>query len=129
METAVKKTWKPTTAGILNIISGAINAISVIAFIIAITATSNRQFILDAILEVIPPKDLSFAIPLINTILIIIIVLSVIEAVLPIVGGVFAVQRRKWRWALAGSIIAILSVFPLGVLSTIFVAKSKDEFE
>ncbi len=30
METTVKKTWKPTTAGILNIISGAVNVFSVI---------------------------------------------------------------------------------------------------
>jgi len=57
------------------------------------------------------------------------LVLSVIEAIFPILGGVYALQRRKWGWALAGSIIAIIGVFPLGVLSTIFVLMAKDEFE
>jgi len=47
----------------------------------------------------------------------------------------FAYPFRKEKiigaldWALAGSIIAILGVFPLGVAATIFVAMAKDEFE
>jgi hypothetical protein len=47
----------------------------------------------------------------------------------PIIGGVLALQRMKWGWALTGSIIAILGAFPLGVASTIFVVMAKDEFE
>jgi len=125
MEAAVKKTWKPTTAGILNIISGAMRVFAVMGFIIAITAVSTWRFFLD----MIPPEDLPSVVPIVNTILIILLVLSIIEAVFPIVGGVFALQRRKWGWALAGSIIAILGVFPLGVASTIFVTMAKDEFE
>ena len=121
----MEKTWKPTTAGILNIISGAISALSAIGLIIAISAVSTWTFILD----MVPPEDLPFVAPLISTILIIILVLSVIEAVFPILGGVYALQRRKWGWALAGSIISIIGVFPLGVLSTIFVSLGKDEFE
>ena len=121
----MKKTWKPTTAGILNIITGAINALGVLGLSIAITAVSTWTFILDAI----PPEDLPFVAPIISTILIILLVLSIIEAVFPILGGVYALQRKKWGWALAGSIISILGVFPLGVLSTIFVSMAKDEFE
>jgi len=121
----MQKTWKPTTAGILSIISGAISALSVIGLIIAITAVETWKFVVD----VIPPEDLPFVAPLVTTILIILLILSVLEAVFPIVGGVFALQRRKWGWALAGSIIAILGVFPLGVASTVFVAMAKDEFE
>ncbi len=125
METTVKKTWKPITAGILNIISGALGAFFVIGLIIAIIAVDTWRFLLD----VIPPVDLPFVVPLVNTILLVLLVLSIIETVFPIVGGVFALQRKKWGWALAGSIIAILGVFPLGVASTIFVAMAKDEFE
>jgi len=38
-------------------------------------------------------------------------------------------SKRKGRWALAGSIIAILGTLPLGVADIIFVAIAKDEFE
>ena len=121
----MENTWKPTTAGILNIISGAINALSAIGLIIAISTVNIWTFILDAV----PPEDLPFVAPLISTILIVALVLAVIEAVFPILGGVYALQRRRWGWALAGSIISILGVFPLGVLSTIFVSMAKNEFE
>jgi len=124
METNVPRTWKPTTAGILNIITGALNALSVIGLIIAIVAIGNIN-----IMRFIPPADAPFIAPLVGTILIVLLVLSIIEAVFPIIGGVFALQRRKWGWALAGSIIAILGTFPLGVAATIFVAMAKNEFE
>ena len=54
---------------------------------------------------------------------------SIITTVFPIIGGVFALQRRRWGWALAGSIIAIFRTNVLGILSTIFVSIAKDEFE
>ncbi len=125
METIVKKTWKPTTAGIFNIISGAINVFSVIGLIIVITAIDTWAFLL----ETIPAEDLPLVASLINIILIACLALSIIHVVFPIVGGVFAIQRRKWGWALTGSIIAILAVLPLGIASTVFVAMAKDEFE
>ena len=124
METNVPRTWKPTTAGILNIITGALNALSVIGLIIAIVAIGNIN-----IMRFLPPADAPFIAPLVGTILIVLLVVSLVEAAFPIIGGVFALQRRKWGWALAGSIIAILGTFPLGVAATIFVAMAKDEFE
>ncbi len=121
----MEKTWKPTTAGILNIISGAISALGAIGLIIAIIFFSSGTMAM----QFIRPQDLPFVAPILNTVLIIALVLTIIEAVFPIVGGVFALQRKKWGWALAGSIISILGVFPLGVLSTIFVSMAKKEFE
>ena len=125
METTLQRTWKPIWAGILNIISGALSAISVIGLVFAIVAGDIRQSILD----ICPPEYLPFVVPLIPTILIILLLLSIIQTVFPIIGGVFALQRMKWGWALAGSIIAIVAMFPLGVASTIFVAMAKREFE
>lgn len=119
------KTWKPTTAGILNIITGAFNILGAIGLIIAIVVISGGAYAM----QLIPPADVPFIAPMINTILIILLVITIIQAVLPIVGGVFALQRRKWGWALAGSIIAILGMLPLGIASTIFVSLAKEEFE
>lgn len=125
METTVKRTWKPTTAGVLNIITGAMHALGLIFLIIAIISfygVGIRQFLGP---DFVPPPGLRpyVAIGLIFT---------VISAAFPVIGGVFALQRRKWGWALAGSIIAmiaILGTFPLGIASTILVVLSKDEFE
>jgi len=124
METAALKTWKPTTAGILNIIAGALNALGAIGLLIAIIVVGNIN-----IMRFLPPEDAPFIMPLLMPMLIVLLVLLIIEAVFPIIGGVFALQRRRWGWALAGSIIAILRMSPLGIASTIFVAMAKDEFE
>ncbi len=121
----MKKTPKPIIAGILNIITGAISVISVIGLSIALATTSVWTFVLD----IIPAKDLPFIAPILSTVLIILIVLSIIESVFPFIAGVFALQRKRWGWTLTGSIIAILAVFPLGIASTILIAIAKDEFE
>ena len=118
------KTWKATTAGILNIISGAFSALGAIGFIIALTASGS--WMCPAFAD---PGNMPFVGPLVSTVLIVLLVWSIIGAVFPIMGGVFALQRKQWGWALAGSIIAILSSFGiLGILSTIFVSLAKDEF-
>ncbi len=121
----MKSTWKPITAGILNIVSGALSTLGAICLLIVITSVDTWKFLVG----IIPSEDLPFVVPIVNTTLITLLVLSVIHVVFPIVGGVFAIQRRKWGWALIGSIIAIIGMFPLGVASTIFVSMAKDEFE
>jgi hypothetical protein len=124
METTGQQTWKSLTAGILNIISGAIRALTVIGVTLVLIFINGIH--LDYF---VPAEDAPFVAPLVSTILIVIVVTSVIEAVFPIIGGVFALQRRRWGWALAGSIIAIFGVFPLGVASTILVAMAKEEYK
>ena len=127
MEANIQRTWKPTTAGILNIITGALSALTAIGMIIAFIAVGQID-----IFHLLPPAEVPSITPQVTTIIIVIVVFSIIEAVFPIVGGVFALQRRKWGWALAGSIIAIIAIlgtFPLGIASTILVVLSKDEFE
>ena len=49
--------------------------------------------------------------------------------IVAIIGGIFAFRRKVWGLALAGSIAAIFGSTPLGIVSTIFTAISKDEFE
>ena len=125
MDTTARNTWKPVTAGILNMITGAINEMRVIWLLVVIIAVETWTFLID----IVPATDLPFIVPLVNAILIAFLVFSVIEVAFSITGGVFALQRKKWGWALTGSIIAILGVFPLGIASTILVALSKNEFE
>jgi hypothetical protein len=49
-------------------------------------------------------------------------------SVLGIVGGIFAIQRKYWGWALAGAIASCLTFLPLGVAAVVLVAMGKNEF-
>ena len=127
METAVQKTWKPTVAGILNIVGGALRIIGAIAlligvmFFIPVAVTGGPGPVPDMSNWVIPG--------VLSTILVIGVVFLLIVGILPIIGGIYAIQRKKWGLALAGSIIAIFGSSIMGILATIFIAMSKEEFE
>jgi hypothetical protein len=109
----VKRTAKPTAASILNIIAGAgcvLGALGMGLGAAIFGPWAGFPFFLPGIfigLMAIPMAALG---------------------VLAIIGGVFAVQRRRWRWALVSSIAAVLVSHILGVISIILIALSKDEF-
>jgi hypothetical protein len=130
MATTAPRTWKATTAGILNIVSGSFNGLLAIMIVIAVILYFAAGGLAAMIMDMIPPADVPFVMPLIVPMMAGALVVSVAAAVFPIMGGVYALQRRKWGWALAGSIIAIFSRLSLlGLLATIFVALARDEFE
>jgi hypothetical protein len=52
----------------------------------------------------------------------------IIDAV-AITGGIFAVQRKQWGWALRSGICAAVASRILGVIALIFIALSRKEFE
>ena len=115
----MEKTKKPTVAGVFNIITGALGIIAAIGTFIGFSVVSGGWGIpgMEAIPAFVPGIILGTAIP------------SLLIAVLVLVGGIFAVQRKRWGWALAGSIAAILAFLPLGIPAVILVAQSKSEFE
>ena len=123
----MKKTWKPMVAGILNIVTGASSLLGFVMVMISLV------FVPVSMNAVGPGPALGYNhwfIPgFVETILLIVAVFLLIVSVLPILGGIYALQRKKWGLALAGSIAAILVPTLLGVVSTIFIAISKDEFE
>ena len=47
---------------------------------------------------------------------------------LGVVGGVFALKRKRWGLALAGSIAGTVTFFPCGIPAIIFVTLAKPEF-
>ena len=127
METNVKETWKPTVAGILEIVGGSLSVLGSVGVITGIV------FFIPVATSVDPgpvPEMSRWLIPgVLETILIIATVFLLIVGILPIIGGIYALQRKKWGLALAGSIVAIFGSSVMGILATIFVAMSKDEFE
>jgi len=110
----MKKKNRSRTGGILSIICG------ILALLGAVTYSFGPGDISGLGKGDIPPfvPSIIFGVP----------VFSVIIAILAIVGGIFALQRKKWRWALAGAIAGSLSFMLLGIPAIIYIAMSRDEF-
>jgi len=121
----LEKTWKPIIAGILGIVSGVVGLIAVSGLIVAIIVTSGGANIpgTEDVPMFVPSLLTGIAAPL------------AIVSILSLVGGIYAIQRKIWGLALAGSICAIFSSIPLlgglpvGITATILTALSKNEFE
>jgi len=121
----MEKTWKPTTAGILSIVAGAFGVIGGIR--LAMIGT-----IVGRLLGVIPLPDLtSIILPALGGIIGALAAILLALGIVAIIGGIYALKRRKWGLALAGAICALLipPPFALGILAIIFVAMGKREFE
>ncbi len=105
----MERTWKPTAAGILSIVGGATNAILGIAATL-IGGLVGGFFAMGWLGAIGTP--------------------AIIFGIIAIVGGIFALRRRIWGLALAGSICALIGGgFILGILAIIFVIMGKGEFE
>ena len=123
------KTWKPTTGGILSIIAGVPTATS--GIILALLATGVVS--LGAISWMIPGIENVPVLPGIlgglGVFLGLIAILPIAVGGVAIAGGVYALKRRKWGLALAGTICSLLTITVLGIPALIFVVLGKDEFE
>jgi len=113
----MEQTWKPTTAGILTIVAGALNLIA------GIIVASLGAACLGPMTGYMGMMGMmgwfgAISIPLI------------VIGIVSIVGGSFAIRRRIWGLALAGAICALFPppVIILGILSIIFIALSQKEF-
>lgn len=95
----MKRTWKPTVAGILCIIAGAIGLIPII------------EVALDVAREGVGWWVLIFALP-------------AIVPIVPIVGGINALRRKRWGLAVAGSILSLIGFGILALLATLAILLS-----
>ena len=113
----MERPWRPTTAGIVSIVAGAEGLIGgIIVTVIGGMLGSLSSLIGSAEIYTALNILLAIGIPLI------------IFGIVAIVGGIYAIKRRIWGLALAGSILAILCSPILGIIAVIFVAQSKKEF-
>jgi len=110
MYDAVKKTSLPLIAGILNITIGVIILIMLLIF---------------AIIPAFLPVNIGHVEA---GMLLFLILPGFIIGVLALAGGIFAIRRKRWGWALAGSIATAINPLPLGIIAVILVVLSKKEF-
>ena len=97
------KTWKPGAAGIFSIIAGSVAL-----------GRGSETFIGMLAPQLSGYSQLSSAL----------IGLGIVA----IIGGILALMRKTWGIALAGAILAIPCIAPLGVLAIIWVYQSREEF-
>ena len=121
----METTWKPVTAGIINITVGIFNVLGMFVVIMLIAAIGGGILAIGRIAELIPV----WLSGLVQGFMIIIALIIGILGALPLIGGIYAVQRKNWPMALTGSIVATLSLLPAGIASTVLVAMAKDEFQ
>ncbi|MCL1885408.1 MAG: DUF4064 domain-containing protein [Dehalococcoidia bacterium] len=122
MANSNSSTWMPTAGGVLNIVTGVLGIVGSLTLgILAIVFQSlqnNPDFY---------PDDPE-VVPVLIAVFWVCCVFVLIPSIISIVGGVFAIQRKKWGWALAGSICAVLCSTITGVLALIFIIMGKKEF-
>ena len=116
----MERTWKPTTAGILSIIAGALTVITGII----VSAARGMMFAYPWTTYGGDWAEMLQAAQIVGVVGAVLIILGIVT----IVGGVFALKRRLWGLALAGAIIALFPTIILGILAIIFVAMGKGEF-
>ena len=137
----MEKTWKPTTGGILNIISGSmgisggITTMLLGGFVGQLGGMSGQiSNMLNKWTGAWMPEatDLQSMITEIagvsSQVLLIVGIVLLVFGIIALVGGIYAIKRQKWGLALAGSILALFSGGVLGILSIIFVSLGKKEF-
>ena len=115
----MEKMTKSMAAGILDIIAGVVGLIGTVLLFIGFIVTSGACGIpgIAGILSLVPGLILGLAVPL------------AILGILAIVGGVYALRRKIWGLALAGSTAALLTSWPWGIAAVVFTVTSKNEFE
>lgn len=114
------QTWKPTTAGVLEVIAGVLQLVTGMATILVAGGVAGGMRLAE-----LPRLSMMLPVPLIAGIGLPLLVLGTVS----ILGGISALQRRRWGLALAGGICALLPLQTLlGILAIIFVSLSHDEF-
>ena len=114
------KTWKPTAAGILDIVSG-VHGLFGAGLLFALAGLIDIE-------EFLPMHGHGFPFFLTNGLFTILGLFQLFVGLVAIIGGSFAIQRSHWGWALAGAIGAIFTSFIWGIPSIILTAQSEPEF-
>ena len=120
------KTWKPTAAGIINIVCGVfflMGSIAVLGTWGTPLANSFAGYVMYSMGQSGTP-DPSYT----NTVIIMMALACIVPGIVSVLGGIYAIRRRVWGLALAGSISTFIYLLFFGVPAIVFTAISKREF-
>jgi hypothetical protein len=106
----LERSWKPTVAGVLAIIGGALNILVALSVSLFMPVAAPFRFALVSVG--------------------VIGVLFLATGIVALIGGIFALQRHHWGFALAGAICAMMPPATLlGIVGTVFMALAREEFD
>lgn len=108
--------WMATVGGVLNIISGSLGVICVMGLVFASSLVGH-----------IAMEEGEYPLFAVQTLLGGFAILCVILAFLAILGGIFALRRRRFGWAITGAIAACFCFPPLGVPAVILTVMAEKE--
>jgi len=123
----MERTWIPTTAGILNIISGTfflIAGITVLGLLGQPTVAMPWASYAMYSMGLSGTPSASFVTAFIITLA----TMLIVPGITSLLGGIYALKRSLWGLALAGSIFAFFYLPPLGTSAIVLTALSKKEF-
>lgn len=116
----MQDTSKATLAGVCNIAAGVVSLIGGMVVMVLgllmsslIFVESSRDGSLEGCLPLVIFLPLAF--------------LSFASGAVALAGGIFALQRRRWGWVVAGGVAALLAFPPLGVVSLVLTALAEPE--
>jgi hypothetical protein len=115
--------WMPTAGGVLSIVAGSaglILSVFLLVFGNIIGSSVLRDFFPSTAWQ-------HWGWPFV--IVGIFSLFSIVIDIIAIMGGIFAIQRKHWGWALAGGICAIIASRALGIVGLVFVALSRKDFK
>ena len=136
----MERTWKPTTAGIMTIITGVMGIVGggfVIALSRGVSALGGMdwsKWISEWTGSWGPgaadiPGMLSDMMGAAAMWLLIAGIIVLVFGIIALAGGISAIKRRRWGLSLAGAILSLPLMPVLGVLAIVFVSLGKREFE
>jgi hypothetical protein len=112
--------WMPTAAGVLNIVVGSLSLVA--GTIVALLA----EVFFSASYDYFSGQDVTAMF-----VWLVLFLPLIIVSLLALIGGIFALKKKAWGLALAGSIGSLLTLWawPLGIASIVFISLSKSEFK
>lgn len=125
MEDTVQKTWKPTVVGLMNIFMAVLNFLGSIFAATLFFAVESEHLYNGFFMEIFP----SMVHDIVRFVFAIDVFGGIVVTVLQLLGGIYALKRKRWVLVLISSAVAILQIFPIGIPATIFTVISKNEFE
>ena len=114
------RSWMPTAAGILNIVCGVMALLGALALVFVGTVAL-------AVPEMTAETEDDLPLALASGLFWGLAALSLLAALLAIIGGIVALRRTGWAWPLTGAITALFIFLPLGVLALIFAVMAEPE--
>lgn len=112
---------KATVAGILDITAGIFGMVGGIPMLVLALGGAT-------VLGMVPEPEANAVAFLPLVLFLPLALLGFLAGLVAIFGGVSALNRRRWGVAVAGSIAAVFSFFPLGVIAVIFTILAEREF-